>query len=59
MRIFRNVCSYGNTMTNCKSSRVMKVLVEVERALEGEDLANTGGVLAGLIELKDRKAQVG
>jgi hypothetical protein len=59
MRIFRKVLGYDNTVTNRKSSRVMKVLVEVERALEGEDLANTSGFLAGLIELKDRRARVG
>ena len=59
VRIFSRVLGYDNTVANNESSRVVKVLVEVEWALEGGDLANTSGVFAGLVELKDRWGRVG
>ena len=46
--------SYDNALANNESSRVVKVLVKVEWALEGGDLANATRFLTLLVEEEDR-----
>ena len=54
VRIFSRMLSYDNALANNESSRVVKVLVKVEWALEGGDLANTTRGLTLLVEEEDR-----
>ena len=58
MSIFSRVFGYRDTGANNKSSSVVEVLVEEQCSLEGDNLANTSGVIAGLVELKNSWGRV-